>query len=179
MPTPTSPFAPNIFALRRRTLASTCSRAQVPSFALQGRLLEAVGTDGMLHIVLAAYVLRMLCYSLLPLAGSPWAVLPVEALHGITFACSWGVGTINCRRLAPPGLEATMQGIFQVCVCARVVCVLADWHTCVGVGRSWAAGTTAAAGRPPFIPSSHVLPDLSMACAWLRASVTETSSVGM
>ena len=45
----------------------------------------------------------------LPWFGSPWAVLPVELLHGITFACGWGAGTINCKRIAPPGLGATMQ----------------------------------------------------------------------
>jgi chromodomain-helicase-DNA-binding protein 1 len=41
------------------------------------------------------------------------AVLPVELLHGITFACGWGAGTINSKRVAPPELAATMQGIFQ------------------------------------------------------------------
>lgn len=37
------------------------------------------------------------------------AVLPVELLHGITFACGWGAGTINSKRVAPPELAATMQ----------------------------------------------------------------------
>jgi hypothetical protein len=63
----------------------------------------------MLHVVLATFCLRLACYALLPLCGSPWAVLPVELLHGITFACGWGAGTIHCKRVAPPGLEATMQ----------------------------------------------------------------------
>jgi hypothetical protein len=49
----------------------------------------------MLHAVLCAYVLRLGLYALLPYAGSPWCVLPVELLHGITFACGWGAGTIN------------------------------------------------------------------------------------
>jgi hypothetical protein len=37
------------------------------------------------------------------------AVLPVELLHGITFACGWGAGTINSKRVAPPELATTMQ----------------------------------------------------------------------
>lgn len=37
------------------------------------------------------------------------AVLPIELLHGITFACGWGAGTINSKRVAPPELAATMQ----------------------------------------------------------------------
>jgi hypothetical protein len=40
-------------------------------------------------------------------------VLPIELLHGICFACGWGAGTITCKRMAPPELAATMQGIFQ------------------------------------------------------------------
>lgn len=49
------------------------------------------------------------------------AVLPVELLHGITFACGWGAGTINSKRVAPPELAATMQvrlGMYaHVCAC--------------------------------------------------------------
>ncbi len=40
-------------------------------------------------------------------------MLPVELLHGITFASGWGAGTTHSRHIAPPGLAATMQGIFQ------------------------------------------------------------------
>jgi hypothetical protein len=32
---------------------------------------------------------------------------------GITFGLGWGVGTSLCKRLAPPQLASTMQGIFQ------------------------------------------------------------------
>ena len=112
-------------------------------------------------------------------AGTPWAVLPIELLHGITFGCAWaageqqmrpaltrlrlctsarwtaagclhlrawifalekaesvgsvnlflpqtsyeqssspspgtGAGTLNCSRIAPRGLEATTQALFNV-----------------------------------------------------------------
>ncbi len=40
-------------------------------------------------------------------------VLPVELLHGFTFALAWGTGTAVASRVAPPGLEATTQGLFQ------------------------------------------------------------------
>ena len=55
------------------------------------------------------YALRLALYALLPYAGSVLWVLPVEVLHGVTFACGWGAGTVNCKTLAPPGLAATMQ----------------------------------------------------------------------
>eukprot|EP00775_Hariotina_reticulata_P004764 gene4763-5014_t len=95
------------------TLTVTCL-AEVPMFHFQGRILSIISVDTMLHIVLWVYAVRLGLYALLPvLASSAWAVLPVELLHGVTFACGWGAGTINCKRLAPPGLAATMQGIFQ------------------------------------------------------------------
>ena len=52
---------------------------------------------------------RLTCYALLPLAGNPWVVLPVELLHGVTFGCSWAAGTVNCARISPPGLKSTTQ----------------------------------------------------------------------
>lgn len=45
--------------------------------------------------------------------GSPWTVLPVQLLHGATYAAGWGAGTIKSKQLAQDGLQATMQGIFQ------------------------------------------------------------------
>lgn len=65
--------------------------------------------EQVLHASLAAYVLRLLCYTALPLFSSPRVVMPVEVLHGITFAWSWAAGTTACQRLAPPALAATMQ----------------------------------------------------------------------
>ena len=40
-------------------------------------------------------------------------VLTIEPLHGLTFGCGWGAGCEKSKALAPPGLEATQQGIFQ------------------------------------------------------------------
>jgi hypothetical protein len=96
-------------ALMGLTLSVTCL-AEVPVFHFQGKILTVISVDTMLHIVLWAYTVRLGLYALLPVvASSAWAVLPVELLHGVTFACGWGAGTINCKRLAPPGLAATMQ----------------------------------------------------------------------
>jgi hypothetical protein len=102
----------------------------------------------MLHVVLATFCVRLACYYLLPLWGSPWAVLPVELLHGITFACGWGAGTINCKRVAPPGLEATMQvgpslrALGPVGRCTRRVRC-----RCCCTGPGWAADAAADAVR--------------------------------
>lgn len=91
----------------------TCM-SEVPAFHIQGAVLERVSAPALLHVVLFCYTLRLGLYPFLSWCGSPWWVLPIELLHGITFAYGWGVGTVMCKRLAPPGLEATMQGIFSV-----------------------------------------------------------------
>ncbi len=50
---------------------------------------------------------------------TPWAVLPIELLHGVTFGLAWAAGTINCSRISPPGLETVTQAIFQVWLASR------------------------------------------------------------
>lgn len=76
---------------------------------LQGAVLKRLSPEALLNMALAATALRLSLYGLLPLAGNPWAVLPVELLHGITFGLGWGAATASSTRLAPPHLTATMQ----------------------------------------------------------------------
>ncbi|KAK9832540.1 hypothetical protein WJX81_007525 [Elliptochloris bilobata] len=94
------------------TITITCI-AEVPVFFFTGWLLEAVGVKVVLHGVLAVYILRLGYYSILEHLVTPWAVLPIELLHGVTFGLAWAAGTINCSRISPPGLETTTQAIFQ------------------------------------------------------------------
>jgi hypothetical protein len=63
------------------TLTFTCA-SEIPSFAVQGWLLQRVSTEALLHFVIATYAARLALYWALPLAGSAWAVLPIELLHG-------------------------------------------------------------------------------------------------
>lgn len=46
-------------------------------------------------------------------SGAGAQVLPVELLHGFTFALAWGTGTAFASKMSPPGLEATTQAAFQ------------------------------------------------------------------
>lgn len=82
---------------------------EVPAFTLQGAVLRRVSPEALLNLALAATALRLALYGLLPLAGTPWAVLPVELLHGVTFGLGWGAATASSMRLAPSHLAATMQ----------------------------------------------------------------------
>ena len=81
----------------------------MPAFQLQGQLFERVPLKTVLHVVLLTIALRLGCYAALPAVGNVWAVLPVELLHGITFATAFGAGTLYANQLAPPGRSATMQ----------------------------------------------------------------------
>ena len=95
------------------SLAVTCA-AEAAVFHYIPQLLAALGVRRCLHLVFAAFLARLACYAALPAWGTPWAVLPVELLHGLTFALAWGAGSAHCAAtLAPPGLEATTQGLFQ------------------------------------------------------------------
>jgi len=99
------------------TLMGTCLTftclVEVPVFFFSSHILNALGVDGTLHLVMAAFVVRLLAYSTLLYWPSPWLVLPVELLHGITFGCAWAAGTEKCAILAPATLRATMVGMFQ------------------------------------------------------------------
>ena len=72
---------------------------------------------------------RLTCYALLPLAGNPWVVLPVELLHGVTFGCSWAAGTVNCARISPPGLKSTTQ-VWLTCCSQNTPDMLGARHVC-------------------------------------------------
>ena len=95
------------------TITVTCIAA-VPVYLLQSRMIAFFnGPDLLLDLALLTYIIRMLFYSLLPSLHSPWWVLLIEILHGLTFPCAWGGGTEVAKALSPLGLEATTQGAFQ------------------------------------------------------------------
>ena len=83
--------------------------SEIPVFYYSNRLLNRWGATGLLLIAMAAYVVRLAAYALMP---SVWFVLPIQALHGMTFAAMWVAGVSYAYELAPPGLGATAQGLF-------------------------------------------------------------------
>lgn len=94
-------------------IATMCA-AEAPVFHYAGPIFDRLGLPLTLHMVMFVYVLRLCLYGILSVFGTPWAVLPIEILHGVTFGCAWSAGTLNCSRIAPKGLEATTQALFNV-----------------------------------------------------------------
>ncbi|KAK9796993.1 hypothetical protein WJX73_010487 [Symbiochloris irregularis] len=93
-------------------IATMCA-AEAPVFHFAGPIFDTLGLPLTLHLVMFVYVLRLCLYGILSVFGTPWAVLPIELLHGVTFGCAWSAGTLNCSRIAPKGLEATTQALFN------------------------------------------------------------------
>lgn len=54
-------------------------------FWYAGEIQARLGVDGCIHVVLSCYTLRVLYYAWLHWAGVPWALLPIQLLHGVTF----------------------------------------------------------------------------------------------
>ena len=84
--------------------------SEIPLFTLAGRMITRFGHAFVLCFVFACYVLRFVAYSVL---SDPWWVLPIELLHGVTFALMWSCSVSYAKKIAPPNLEATMQGLLN------------------------------------------------------------------
>lgn len=133
-------------ALLGLSLTVTCI-AEVPVFRMLSWLMCRLGgPDALIDLCLGAYVLRMLLYALLPRLGSPWWVLLIEGLHGLTFGAGWGAGCEKSKALAPPGLEATQQVGADACAGRGRACQEEKWGVIhvsyVSVGVSVAACTS-------------------------------------
>ena len=89
------------------SLLFTCV-GEIPVFFISGHIIRRIGHGGVLYLTLLCYALRFFLYSILT---NPWTVLPVELLHGITFALMWAASTSFARANAPEGMGASLQTI--------------------------------------------------------------------
>ncbi len=74
------------------------------------RLLDRLGTRGLLILALLTFVGRVLAYAYIQTA---WLVLVIQLLHGPSFAAMWIAGVAYTDDVAPPGMGATAQGLFS------------------------------------------------------------------
>lgn len=87
---------------------SSATVSEVAVFFFADRLLVRWGTVRVLAISLVVLVVRLLAYSVIHTTG--W-VLVVQLLHGLAFSAMWVAGVAHAKKLAPPGLGATAQGL--------------------------------------------------------------------
>jgi MFS transporter, PPP family, 3-phenylpropionic acid transporter len=84
--------------------------SEVPAMFFSDRLLRRFGARGMLVIAMTVIGLRLICYSL---TTQPWVVLVIQLVHGLTFAAIFTAGVYYADQIAPPGMKATTQGMFN------------------------------------------------------------------
>jgi PPP family 3-phenylpropionic acid transporter len=92
------------FALTVSTLS------EIPAMFFSDRLLRRFGARGMLVIAMTTIGLRLACYAL---TTQPWVVLIIQLCHGLTFAAIFTAGVHFAGQIAPPGMQATTQGMFS------------------------------------------------------------------
>ena len=108
-----SPFLSSLGASNELVgLAVTATAVtEAPCFFLAGRVLKRVGSTSLvLLVILLAYSVRFLAYSLLQ---DPWWTMPMELLHGVTYAFGWAASCQHVSTLLPPELSSTAQGILS------------------------------------------------------------------
>jgi hypothetical protein len=86
---------------------------EIPIFYLAPTLLRKFGPFVLLQIANAAYVTRVIGYTLIP-TGSVYFVLLLEPLHGVIYGCSQTGAVEFVSKLMPLGYEASGQGILYL-----------------------------------------------------------------
>jgi PPP family 3-phenylpropionic acid transporter len=87
---------------------------ELPIFHYSQFLLERVGHDALFCISMAAYAVRVFGYTFLTETTIYW-ILPLEILHGITFACMWIASVEFSATVAPDEWSTTVQTILSAC----------------------------------------------------------------
>jgi PPP family 3-phenylpropionic acid transporter len=84
--------------------------SEIPAMFFSDRFLRRFGARGLLIVAMTTIGLRLICYSL---TTSPWVVLVIQLVHGLTFAAIFIAGVSYADQVAPPGMKATTQGMFN------------------------------------------------------------------
>lgn len=89
---------------------TSATLSELVVFFYADRMLRSWGTRRTLIIAVLALAFRLVLYSFITL---PWLALVVQLLHGLTFAAMWAAAVAYAHQIAPPGLGATAQGMFN------------------------------------------------------------------
>lgn len=84
--------------------------SELPWFFLANRIIDRIGTPASIFVSVVAYGVRAIVYRF---TYQPWYILPVEALHGITFGLLLAATTNYIYEAAPKGAEGTMIGFIS------------------------------------------------------------------
>lgn len=99
---------PWIKTLEGLVMGIQCLGGELPFFFLSGYILRKLGHVHCMSLVLLGVGIRFILYSVL---YNPWLVLPVELMNGVTFGLFYATMASYASIVAPPGTEATVQGL--------------------------------------------------------------------
>lgn len=104
---------------------------ELPIFWFAQHFMGILGRDGMFFVSMLCFVVRVYGYTLL-VPSTRWFILPLEALHGVTFACFWVTLTDVTKSLIieAKGWSTTIPTAIQMLYNAVGVClgsVLGGW----------------------------------------------------
>ncbi|XP_076272004.1 sugar baby transporter [Rhynchophorus ferrugineus] len=98
----------NVKTLQGVIMGVQCLGGELPFFFLSGKILKKIGHVSSMSVVLAALGVRFILYSVIP---NPWYFIPLEFSNGLTFGLFYACMASYASIIAPPGTEATMQGL--------------------------------------------------------------------
>jgi len=78
---------------------------EIPIFQVAPALLSKFGSTKLLLLACLCYSTRVVGYSLVP-TGSPWFVLLLEPLHGVTYGCATVSAANFVAKIMPEGYDA-------------------------------------------------------------------------
>lgn len=84
--------------------------SEVPIFLGSKKMLDRWGSLVLLAVSLFFTVLRAFTLAAM---SAPWHLLVISVLNGPTFSLMWVAGVAYANRIAPPGMGATAQGVFN------------------------------------------------------------------
>lgn len=89
------------------SIAVYCT-SEVIVFLISGKMIKLLGTNKILFLSLAVFIIRLVAYSYLQ---NPWLVLLIEPLHGLTYAALWASCVSYATVISPPEVTTTVIGI--------------------------------------------------------------------
>ena len=89
---------------------SVATLSELPIFWASGAIIKKYGASSLLCASMIAFTARAVLVSFL---DNPWMVLPLQLLHGFTFAGAWTAGVALAKENSPVGLETSGQSIFS------------------------------------------------------------------
>jgi MFS family permease len=90
---------------------SVATISELPIFWASGTIIKKYGASSLLCASMIAFTVRAILVSFL---HNPWMVLPLQLLHGFTFAGAWTAGVALAKENSPVGFETSGQSIFSL-----------------------------------------------------------------